>query len=66
MTIGEYIKELEKFRKDLPKWLMAETMGTVGADIRAAVNVRVENRGERASGGRFTPYKKRKKGGVDR
>jgi hypothetical protein len=61
-TIGEYVKKLDKFSKDLPMLIMNETMETVGADIRATIENRIVTTGNKGSGGRFTEYKKKKSG----
>jgi hypothetical protein len=64
MSLNEYIKKFDEFQKSLPEMLMAEVVGTVGADIRATVANRVITTGNKGSGGRFTPYKPKKDGSM--
>ena len=65
ISVAEYSKKLDKFQKDLPKALMVEVMEIAGADIRGTVENRVITTGQKGSGGSFTPYATRKKGGAE-
>jgi hypothetical protein len=56
MTITEYNKNLENFRKSFKGFMMKKVAAYAGADIRAQIENRVEQTQTDAHGGKFSKY----------